>query len=249
MLPTFLHIGVAKGASSFLYRNAREHPEVFVPPANDNVNFFQNRHHKGLDWYERQFFADYAGERAVGEFSNGYLVSEPALRRVAEALPRVQLTVTLRDPVQRAYLDWGHMHYKQKFGLNPNQAGKHIPLEKVFHPNGWAFARWWLEYGLYGHHLERLYALFPRERVRVMLYEDLCDDPDALLEGFFRFIGVDQTFRASMSREDVNPDRGDPDCRNVLSRELREEMRAFFRPDVEKLEALLHRDLSAWKAE
>ena len=104
MLPNFLHIGVAKGASTWLYQACLEHPDIYVPPKNDNLNFFLIHYHRGLSWYQQQYFADVTNEQAVGDFSNSYLVSEIAMERIIRDLPSVKLSVLLRNPVERAYL-------------------------------------------------------------------------------------------------------------------------------------------------
>ena len=104
MLPNYLHIGVAKGASTWLWTVFKDHPEIYAPEKPDNVNFFTVHYHRGLKWYEETYFSAVKGEKAVGEFSNSYIVFSPAMERIAEHLPQVKLTMTLRNPVQRAYL-------------------------------------------------------------------------------------------------------------------------------------------------
>ena len=75
MLPNFIHVGAAKCASSWLWRVYQEHPDVYVPLHLDNVNFFVADYHKGLDWYQKTYFGDWCGEKAVGEMSNSYMVA------------------------------------------------------------------------------------------------------------------------------------------------------------------------------
>ena len=48
--------------------------------------------------------------------------------------------------------------------------------------------------------LARYYALFPRERIRIFLFEDLEADPLALMRDLFTFLGVDHGFRPDVSR-------------------------------------------------
>ena len=83
-----------------------------MPDAPDNVNFFTVHYHRGLEWYERTYFSRYAGEPVLGEFSNSYMCYPPALERIARDLHDVRLTLTLRNPVERYYLSWAHIHLK-----------------------------------------------------------------------------------------------------------------------------------------
>jgi hypothetical protein len=55
----------------------------------------------------------------VGEFSNSYMLSDAALERIAADLPGVRLTMTLRDPVERAYIGWAYE--KRRRGWTPEQ--------------------------------------------------------------------------------------------------------------------------------
>ena len=257
----FLHIGMAKAASTWLYRVYLEHPDIFAPPESDNPNFFLNHYHLGLGWYERQYFSTYAGEKVSGEFSNSYLVSEVALQRLARHFPDVRLTCILRNPVERAYLHWAHAYYKGSRRLNVAtdsgnpveivDQGKRplqpfqIPLESVQHPNGWVYCRMFLEPGLYAFHLERVRRYFPREQLHIALYDDLKGDPEALLADILEFIGADATFRPDCLYTDVNPEAPEANP-SEMSDELREHIRGFYREDMARLQDMLGRDLSAW---
>ena len=246
MLPNFLHVGAAKCASSWLWRVCLEHPQIHVPQTPDNVNFFTVHYQRGLAWYDRTYFADCAGQPAVGEFSNSYYCHEPALARIARDLPDVKLTITIRQPVDRAFLSWAHIHLKKKpYGLNPAK-GIAIPLEKALHHHGHAWFRLWLDPGYYAFHLQCVYRYFPQQRVRVMLYDDLRDDPAAFLAGFFEFLGVDAAFRPGILHQPVNPDAPGADPVAGLDPNVRAEMVDVFRDDIEQLQDMLGRDLSHW---
>jgi hypothetical protein len=45
--------------------------------------------------------------------------------------------------------------------------------------------------------------LFPRENVRIYLYEEAWNDPARFLKSIFEFIDVDSTFRADVSRRSL----------------------------------------------
>jgi hypothetical protein len=121
-----------------------------------------------------------------------------------------------------------------------------IPMEVVDHPNGWTWCRMWLEPGLYAAHLRRVRRLIPEERLHVMLYDDLCADPEGLLKDFFGILGVDPAFRPECLRTDINPDTAETDPAN-LSAELRDRLRSFYREDTAELSEMLGRDLTGWR--
>lgn len=242
--PNFLHIGAAKCASSWLWRVCKEHPQIYVPETPDNVNFFTVAYHRGLDWYEATYFADVADELVVGEFSNSYMVHEPAMQRISRDLPNVRMTMTIRNPIERVYLQWGHTHLKKKLGFDPD-AGIGIPLERVVHHHGHAWFRLYVEPGLYAFLLKRLYRYFDREQILVMLHDDLVADDRAFLHRFYEFLGVDPASETSLTGVDVNSDVESE--KHALSEELRAELRAVYRDDVAQLEEMLGRNLSHWQ--
>jgi len=247
MLPNFLHIGAAKCASSWLWRCLKEHPQVYVPDAPDNVNFFTVHYHRGLEWYERTYFSRYSGEPVLGEFSNSYMCYPPALERIARDLPDVRLTLTLRNPIERYYLSWAHIHLKPgKFGFDPAQ-GIGIPLDRVTHYHGHAFFRMWIDPGFYARHLSTIYDLFPRGNVLVTLYDDLAVDNAGYLRRYFHFLGVDTDVPISLVGEDVNPDAATASPADSIPEDLRAELRAVYAEDIARLEEMLGRDLSHWR--
>lgn len=246
MLPNFLHIGASKAASSWLWNVYKEHPDIYVPQSPDNVNFFTVHYHRGLEWYEKTYFGAAECAPAIGEFSNSYLCYRPALERIALHLPDVRLTMTLRDPVEAMYLAWAHVHLKNKpYGFDGRQ-GIGIPLEKCLHHHGHSWFRLYVDPRFYARHLENVYELFPRENVLVMLYDDLAEDEASFLRRLYEFLEVDPGFESSLIGTDVNPDAPDADVERDLAPEFRAELREAFRPDVERLEEMLERDLSGW---
>jgi len=100
-LPTFLFVGSAKCGSTWIYKALQAHPEVYVPAAKD-IYFFDAYYDKGLDWYASFFAAADGRAKAVGELSHDYLYSREASERIARDLPGVKLFACIRNPIERA---------------------------------------------------------------------------------------------------------------------------------------------------
>jgi hypothetical protein len=240
MLPNFLHVGAAKCASTWLYKACREHPGVYVPPNHDNVNYFLTQYHRGLEWYMQTYFGNYLGESVCGEFSNGYMISDLALERIAAHLPDVRLTLTVREPVERAYINWAYEKRKRQW--TPDQR---VDISLAFHPNRWQFFRCWVEPSLCGAALRRILRHFGRDQVLVLFLDDLCQDPGAFLQQFFGFVGAERAFEPSIIDKQVNGDRGQEDIAHCPPGLCAELARAT-REDVLLLQELTGRDLSHW---
>lgn len=271
MLPNYFHVGAAKCKSSWLYRVCLRHPDIYVPGANyDNVNFFVNSWHRGLDWYKNTYFKDVSGEKVIGEFSNSYMVFEPAMQRIAATIPNAKLTMTIMNPVDRIFYNWAHFFLKrkcrmtwldrrisvsrvelqqllEKLGLERNP-GVIVPLEKIIDHHGHAWFRQWAEPGFYAFCIQRLYRYFKPDQLHVMLYDDLLEDQNAFLTSYFRFLGVDETFRPDFAPESANPDPPIAGNEVWMPDSLRAELTEVYREDILALQRLLHRDLSSWLA-
>jgi len=181
MLPNFLGIGVQRAATTWLHDCLSEHPDVFVP-AEKELRFFNNQFEKGMDWYESKFEFR-KSESAVGEITPLYMHTAP-ISRIHECLPTARIIVILRDPVDRAYSAYRLLNEKFK-GMSFEEACKS--------PRGEFLSR----YSLYADRLREVYEMFPEDRVKVLLYEDISAEPNRVLAEVYEFIGVDPRFRAA----------------------------------------------------
>jgi hypothetical protein len=253
MLPNYLHVGGAKCASTWLWTVYKEHPEIYVNPDADNINFFVSDYDRGLDWYERTYFAHADASPVVGDMSNSYMVFPPALERAAGDLPgSTKVTVTVRNPLDRTLIHWAHMKLVKRWA--PDQR---MELDDMLDVHMWQLFLMWAGPSYFGSHLENVYACFPRDRVLVLFYEDLVADPQHYLETIFAFLEVDTSFRPSVLRERVgfpygkkaadHPTEEDTSLvDNGYPSGLRERLRGLFEDDIRKLERLTGRDLGHW---
>ena len=253
MLPNYLHVGGAKCASTWLWTVYQEHPEIYVNPDVDNLNFFVGDYNRGLDWYEQTYFAETAGHRVVGDMSNSYMVFRPALERAARHLSdRTRVTVTVRNPLDRTLIHWAHMKLLKQW--SPEQ---HMELADMLDVHLWQLFLMWAGPSFFGSHVESVYDYFPRDRVLVLFYEDLVENPDSFLANIFEFLGVDKGFKPSVLHERVGFPYGTKAADHPTEHDtslvddgypagMRERLRALFDDDIRKLERLTGRDLSHW---
>jgi hypothetical protein len=203
-LPTFLIIGAAKAGTTTLYRYCQRHPEVFASSVKEPRFFAFEGEEFGADnpvhaqtvtdWENYQaLFQNVGDEIAIGEASPSYLSrSEKAAPRIKHYLPDARIVAILRNPVDRAY---SHFLYAVQKGLEPPDATFD---EALFHPTvsvgNWVRNRPYIHMGYYGRQLSEYFALFPKDQIRVFLFEDLIADESKLAKDFFGFIGVDSSF-------------------------------------------------------
>jgi len=199
-LPDFIIGGAMKSATSTLHYILAHHEEIFIPDG--EIHFFSvddiTEHpalfqrygsewafqdYEGdfgtyLSWYE-QFFVEAREHQTIGEDSTVYLPSVKAPERIAELIPDVKLIFLLRDPVVRAYSHYWHR-------LREGRATRNF-RNTLQYGDDVAVTR-----GVYRKQLERYFALFPREQITVLIFEDFLRNMQAHIDALCDTLGLSQ---------------------------------------------------------
>jgi hypothetical protein len=240
----FVIVGAQRSGTTYLYGLLDEHPEIeMAKPLRPEPKFFldYDRYALGLDAYESQLFSD-PGARVRGEKSTSYIESEVAARRISAMLPEAVVIVVIRDPVHRAMSNYRFTLQQGVEDLGPADA-LHRAASGV---RAWDRERFsvspfdYLARGRYVDYLERLAAHAARDRIQVLVFEELVSDPSVVATLFDR-LGVDPTFRPAGVDMVVNA--SDDTDRGVPDPALEAWMREYFREPNERLETFLGRPL------
>jgi hypothetical protein len=174
--PNFLHLGPGKSGSTWLHEVLIGHPEVFLTKAKD-LYYFSRYFERGTSWYASHFRDATAQQHIVGEVCPDYLVSPLAAERIHSTLgPSLQLMVTLRDPVERAFSS--HL-YLAKHGLAEATFRETLKA----HPE-------LLNEGRYGTLLQRYLQYFDKSQLLVATFDDLEADPQRFLNSVTNYLGI-----------------------------------------------------------
>jgi hypothetical protein len=164
------------------------------------VSFFDRHYARGERWYRAHLPMRRGG--VVGEASPSYLFHPLAPERVARVLPDARLIALLRNPVERAF-----SHYQHEVALGREQLTFEDALERedermagelermLRDPTYFSHAWWNYTYaarGRYAEQLERWFAAFPRERLLVLLTDELAADTAGTYRRALDFLDVDE---------------------------------------------------------
>lgn len=196
-MPNFMIIGVAKAGTTSLYRYLDQHPQVFMCPLK-GTNFFGYEDARAWRWADegkppllRHFqvttieayeatFAGATNEIAIGEVSPQYFRCPTAARRIYECIPDVKLVASLRNPADRAFSGFlmrtrrGEAVKSTYEELTP--AASHV------------------REGFYYKRMKRYFEMFPRDQIKIFLFEEFKKDPAKVVVDLFDFLGVDPDF-------------------------------------------------------
>jgi hypothetical protein len=182
--PNFLVCGASKGGTTALYHYLQAHPDIFLPEKKE-TQFFSDweEYQNGIEWLAETHYADWKGEKAIGEASPQTMAAPGAPYRIAEQCPEARLIFLLRDPVDRMF---SHYHYEIRNGrLNPIHSFSH----RIRIPSAWRSEMIWQ--GLYYEHLRRFEDCFDRSQMMPILTRDLKQNTGGVLRDVFGFLGVD----------------------------------------------------------
>ena len=213
--PDFLLVGAPKAGTTALHAALAQHPQVFTSTPKEPKYWLcddapppawrgPGDAHSQQEWIWRrqeyeQLFASAHPHQVRGESTPFYLWSRGAHRRLADSLPDVRLIAVVRDPIDRAYSNWMHLWSD---GLEPE-----ADFVRAFERQdervaaGWAPFWRYRELGLYGVQLEHLYQHVDRDRVLVLRYRDVIDDPRATIDRACRFLGISEGLVESIPRD------------------------------------------------
>jgi hypothetical protein len=191
MLPNFLCIGVQKGGTTTLWDLMRRSPDVyFSDPRETNFFLFDFEYKLGAVHYEKTYFADTRGAKAVGEKTPDYLFYPPCARRILATLGRdIKMIAVLRSPAARANSHHRHncMLYRESLPfdeavrLESSRVGADIVKQAYYG---------YMMKGAYFNQIERYYTLFPKENLLILRFEDLRTSQEATVARICDFLGV-----------------------------------------------------------
>lgn len=271
--PNFFIVGAPKAGTTSLYHYLDQHPRIYMSPVKEPNYFafevrperfseeFQEQVRRDIEAFreylagpmsEKRFgglvleWADYLklfqnvrDEKAIGEASVCYLWSETAAGNIRSKIGEARIIMILRDPAERAF-----SQYRQGVTKGVIRESFRERVDKTLKGEGDQFDRLhpFLELGFYFGQVKRFLDLFCRQNIYIAFYEDYQRDPAGMIENVLRFLDVDASFRADTSRKYLAS--GDPGCR--MDARDRAYLVNYYRADIEKLAALLDRDLSHW---
>lgn len=272
-LPSFFVIGPPRTGTSWLHEVLSKYATLSHPTK--ETRFFDKHFDRGLEWYGSHY-RKIAQGKPVGEVAPTYFASPEARERIAKLVPDAKIVCTFRNPVDRVlslyrlkraygFIPWNfeealerdpelmessryaaHLKEWQKtFGTAQILATTHDDMQND--PQGY---------------LDRLVAflglprimLIPGHNRRVLTSEDMTEPRNyyltrgaIMLAEWSRAQRLDTIVAAAKKFGALKLFIGGGPPFPEVPIAQRAKLRALFRPDVDELEGILNRDLSAWK--
>jgi hypothetical protein len=211
--PNFFIVGAPKCGTTALYEYLHPHPNVFMPKVKEPHFFASDLGSypaiKTLEDYTRLFDASTSEHTRVGEASVYYLRSSTAIRNIHAYNPDARIIAMFRNPVDMVHslhsqlLYWSYetesdfeaawrLQERRRQGLDLPQS---CPEPQLLQ---------YKEIGSFGTQTERLFSLFPREQVKLILYDDFAASPRRTYDEVIDFLGLPSDRRTEFPRINEN---------------------------------------------
>jgi hypothetical protein len=199
--PNFFIVGAVKCGTTSLYEHLKRHPQVFFPEMKEPHFFssspvpprFMHEHCWGDSEAYLKMYEPGRGYKAIGDASPSYLLDENAPRRILEVSPDAKIVVLLRDPVERTYSS-----YLMNL-LNGEETEKSfmkaLHLDSARQPKVFWKSRLYIEASMYYSQVQRQFDAFGRDRVLILMFDDLVKNPQEVVTRAARHIGVNPQVR------------------------------------------------------
>jgi hypothetical protein len=181
-LPDFIIIGAMKSATSTLHEQLAGQAGIFMSDPKE-LYFFSDDpvYAKGIDWYASHF-ADAPAGSICGESTTHYtkLPTYPkTIERMCRHIPHAKLIYIMRHPIDRLVSQYIHQWTENEITL---------PLVEAIeaHPELIAYSRYTMQ-------LQPFFNSYGQENVLPIFFDQIRQQPQAILEHVCRFIGYDGT--------------------------------------------------------
>lgn len=213
--PHFFVAGAPRCGTTALYTYLGEHPNIFLPKIKE-LHYFasdfpgiQKILFKSLDEYLKMFAGAGPQHLVVGEISPLYYYSQVALKNINKFDPSGKIILILRNPVDfvesihqlnLALLREDEPDLAKAWELQGlRRLGKMIP-SSCREPELVLYG----DLGLFGKHVDRMFEIFPKEQVLVVLFDDFAANPRASYETILSFLGLPSDGRVDFPRVNAN---------------------------------------------
>jgi hypothetical protein len=227
--PNFFIVGAAKAGTTSMYKYLGSHPDIYFSPIKEpqyyafdirDNNFdertkqsylFDMKQYLSKDFLEEkhiallidksqylELFQNVTSEKVVGEISNVYLFSKVAAKEIYNDNPESVIYIILRNPVERAFSHWlmdlrGGIEKEYDFV-------KAIKKDYQNNDRCWGNGHLYIDVGLYYEQVKRYIDIFPKNQIKIFLFDEIEKDSTKVLKSMLDFLNLDQIIKINNTK-------------------------------------------------
>ena len=272
----FFLIGAARCGTTTLYNYHNNCDDIFLPSVKE-PNFFSDvdspkkedyklpvsgeKHHakiiNDVNVYN-MLYADALQTQLKGDTSPSYVWDTNVAKKLFTHNPEAKIIISLRHPVDRAYSHYIMNHYTGVDNKNTFEEALKAPINSI-----WGSCNQYLEMGLYYNQVKAYFDVFPKEQIKILIYEDWINNLELEIKGLFEFLGlavIDSIFDKTVDSNKITPvkkkallnmlrqNKIKGAIKSVVSQDRIDALKAYFFNDnskeIKKIDPQLRKELS-----
>ena len=207
--PNFFIVGAPKCGTTALYEYLRPHPSIFMPRHKEPHYFASDLGTypfiKTLADYQRLFDGARPQHLRVGEASVYYLRSTTAIANIRAFNPDAKLIAMFRNPVEMVH----SLHSQLLYVAEENESDfetawrlqeRRRQGEALPPGSRGGFLVQYFEVGRFGTQTQRMLSHFPRDQVKLILFDDFAASPQAVYDDVIAFLAIPHDGRSEFPR-------------------------------------------------
>jgi hypothetical protein len=217
----FFIAGAAKSGTTALYDSLQSHPQIFLPLKKEPHYYLSQKlknmvngpfdkeitktmYIDNVEQYN-SLFSDAEGTQILGEGSTTYLYDREACEAIKNKHPRAKVVIMLRNPIERAYSAFSHMHRDNR--EETDSFLNALNLEESRIKLGWMPIWHYKNMGFYSEQVATYLSTFGKENVHIMLFERYIRNIDSEIINLLNFLNVDSSIKVNkvISNESNTP--------------------------------------------
>ncbi|MDG1660872.1 MAG: sulfotransferase [Winogradskyella sp.] len=271
----FFLVGAARCGTTSLYNYINNSDDVFLPNVKE-PNFFSDvdspntedyklpklgeKYHakiiKDINVYNA-LYSDAKNSQLKGDTSPSYVWDINVANKLFEHNPKAKIIMSLRHPVDRAY-----SHYIMNYYTGVDKKHSFEEALNAKKNQVWGSCNEYLEMGMYYNQVKAYFDVFPKEQIKVMVYENWTENLEEEIKNLYDFLGIkitDSVFNSTTERNRIQPVKNlyllnflrqnkiKEKVKSVINQDRIDKLKYYFFSDskeIEKINPELRRKLS-----
>jgi hypothetical protein len=209
VIPNLFIVGAPKCGTTALHTYLGQHPEIFMAKDKENNHFatdlipLTDPFRSDEKYFE--MFKDAGDKKIVGESSVFYMLSKVAVENIYHFNPNAKIIIMLRNPVDMLQSYHAQLIFNRDEDITDFEAALNAELERkngtLKIKDGLRFIErlFYSEVVSYTEQVQRYLALFDKEQVQIIIYDDFKKVTAGVYQKTLEFLNVDATFQTDFT--------------------------------------------------
>jgi len=189
----FLIIGAQKSGTTFLYNILNLSDDIFMPQEKE-LPFFLNKNidQKNYEKFFDEYFYNSKIEQTIGTSTPQYMIYPECFKIIKQTLPNIKLIAILRDPIKRliSHYDMACRFGKENRSLNSVLEDQLNNIEFYRNTSFDDPTGKYIVAGEYGRIFSQLIKNFDKNKIHILLFEDLINQPKVETKKIMNFLNL-----------------------------------------------------------